>query len=264
MHTGALRCLPDFLIIGAQRSGTSSLYNYLIQNAAVLPALKKEVHYFDDGYAHGLSWYRAHFATRLHRTLVEQRLGAARIFEASPYYILHPHAARRIRQVLPDVRLIAVLRNPVDRAESHYHHEVRRGRETLPFEEALEREPERLAGELERLTADETYASFNHRRYSYLARGRYAEQISVWRSTFPADRLLVLRSEDLFADPAAVVGRTLDWLGVSGPTHGAFKTFNQANYTHMPADTRRRLIDYFAPHNQRLYELLGRDMQWDR
>lgn len=263
MHTGRVRCLPDFLIIGAQRSGTSSLYNYLVQHPAILPALKKEVHYFDDGYAHGLGWYRAHFATTVQRAVVQRRAGAARVFEASPYYILHPHAPRRIRAVLPDVRLIALLRNPVDRAESHYHHEVRRGRETLSFEEAIEQEPKRLEGELERMIADETYVSFKHRRFSYATRGLYVDQLQAWRGLFPPERLLILRSEDLFADPAAVVNQVLRWLEVPARTGTIFEQFNQANYSKMNPSTRERLRAFFRPHNQRLAEYLQRDMQWD-
>lgn len=263
MLTSGLRSLPDYLIIGAQRSGTSSLYNYLVQHPAVLAALKKEVHYFDDGFGHDLSWYRAHFPLEIQRGLVGYWHGVCRIGEASPYYLLHPHAARRISQVLPDVRLIVLLRNPVDRAESHYHHEVRRGRESLSFEEAIDREPDRLAGELERLTADETYVSFNHRRFSYLTRGRYVEQLPAWRALFPEDRLLILRSEDLFADPAAVVNRVFEWLGLPPWNTGSFKKFNQAQYSRMNPATRARLQAYFRPYNRRLAEYLGRDLGWD-
>jgi hypothetical protein len=263
MRTGPLRSLPDFLIIGAQRCGTSSLYNYLVEHPAILPALRKEVHYFDDGYRHGLNWYRAHFSTAAGRSLVQRRHGVARVFEASPYYLLHPHAPRRIRDVLPDVRLIALLRNPIDRAESHYHHEVRRGRERLSFEEALDREPERLDGELERMRADERYVSFNHRRFSYMTRGLYAQQLAAWHEVFPQDRLLVLRSEDLFADPAAVVSQVLRWLDVPGHHGASFRTFNQASDSKMNPATRRRLGALFAPHNQRLEEYLGRRMHWE-
>jgi len=263
MKTGALRRLPDYLIIGAQRSGTSSLYNYLVQHPAVLPALKKEVHYFDDGFASGQSWYRAHFPLTLHVRLVRQRRGACRVGEASPYYLLHPHTPRRVSQVLPDVRLIALLRNPVDRAESHYHHEVRRGRESLSFEEAIDREPQRLAGEVDRMLADDTYVSFNHRRFSYLTRGRYVEQLPAWRALFPDDRLLILRSEDLFADPASIVNRVFEWLGLPPRSTGSFKKFNQAQYSRMKPATRERLRAYFEPHNLRLAEYLGRDFQWN-
>jgi hypothetical protein len=264
MKTGRLRCLPDFIIIGTQRGGTSSLFNYLIQSPHILPSLRKEVHYFDDGFARGLNWYRAHFALSVHRSFLERTRGVSLVFEASPYYMLHPHAATRVRQILPHVKLIALLRNPVDRAESHYHHQVRRGRETLSFEEAIVREPERLDGEREKIAADPRYVSRNYRLFSYLTRGRYVEQLPAWAALFPPEQLHIIRSEDLFLDPGATVAAVLKWLGVPEATSGPFRKFNQAPYTRMTPSMRARLEDYFRPYNERLYEYLGRDMGWNQ
>ncbi len=263
MKTGRLRALPDFLIIGAQRAGTSSLYNYLIQSPFVLPALKKEVHFFDDGFEHGLDWYRAHFALSAHQRLLKRMRGVCRIGEASPYYILHPHAPSRIRETLPTVKLIILLRNPVDRAESHYHHQRRRGRETLSFEEAIESESERLHGEMEKMLVDPTYVSMPHRKFSYITRGRYIEQLPIWYELFAPEQLYVLRSEDLFSDPAAAVSAVITWLGIPEYHLDPFKSFNRATYTKMNPGTRERLVRYFKPYNQRLNEFLGRDMKWD-
>src|SRR5439155_957892 len=124
--------------------------------------------------------------------------------EASPYYLFHPRVPKRVRELLPSVKLIVLLRNPCDRAYSHYHHEVRLGVEALPFEAAIEREGERLRGEPEKLLASDTYYSFNHQHYSYLARGVYIDQLLAWRGDlFPKEQLLILRSEDPYANPAA-------------------------------------------------------------
>ena len=190
-------------------------------------------------------------------------MGVCRTGEASPYYIFHPHAGRRIGQILPDVRIVVLLRNPVDRAVSHYHHEVRRGRETLTFEEAIEREPERLAGEVDRMLTDDGGRGFNHRRHSYLSRGRYIEQLPAWYEIFPTERLLILRSEDLFADPAATVTRVYEWLGLPPAHGGVFRSL-----TRLPtARWQSRLDDGFRTtsnlYNRRLAEFLGRDMHWN-
>ncbi len=106
---------------------------------------------------------------------------------------------------LPRVKLIALLRDPVGRAYSHYQHEVARGFETLSFEEAIEAEPARLAGETERMLAEPLYNSFAHQHHSYLARGRYHEQLERWRARFDDRQLLVLSSERFFAEPGADV-----------------------------------------------------------
>ena len=160
--TALARIAPSFLVIGAQRSGSTALYRHLAAHPAILPPLRKEVHYFDFQYAKGRAWYLAHFPGIQERITGNYR---AITFEASPYYMLHPLAPERIMAFNPDMKLIAILRDPVDRALSHYHHEARRGVETLTFEEAIAAEPERLAG-AERLMkkAPHHYPDFRNSR----------------------------------------------------------------------------------------------------
>ena len=264
--TSRFRLLPDYLIIGAQRSGTTSLYKYLAQHPAVGAAfLGKGAHFFDTNYTGDLDSYRAHFPTRTYRWWVKVRRGADLVTgEASPYYLAHPHAPQRIAEALPDAKLIVLLRDPVQRAYSHYQHELARGFETLSFEEAIECEAERLAGELDRMRADPSYNSFSYQHHTYLLRGRYAEQLEVWYSCFPERQLLVLPSEDFFADPDRTYRRVLAFLGVPPVSLAAYDTFNPRRYGEMTPAKRRRLTDYFAEPNQRLYELVGTDFGWTR
>jgi hypothetical protein len=166
--------IPRFIIIGAQRCGTTSLYSYLIGHPYVASALQKEIHFFDLNFKKGVSWYRTQFPQ-----LGEQGFITG---EGSPYYIFHPHVPKRIFDTVPRAKLILLLRNPVDRAYSHYHHEVKLGVEPLSFEDAIDREEERLHGQGEKIIADESYYSFNHQHYSYLCRGVYAYQLTVWNS----------------------------------------------------------------------------------
>jgi len=184
--------------------------------------------------------------------------------EASPGYLLHPLAPERVQGTVPDARLIVLLRDPVDRAFSHYHHEVALGREPLSFEEALDHEPERTRGEEERLIREPDYFSHAWWNHTYLARGRYAEQLERWLAVFPREQLLVLASEELGADPALVYARTLEFLGVTRHELTEFPLVFKQEYGEMRADTRRTLADYFSAPNERLYELLGRDFGWLR
>jgi sulfotransferase family protein len=255
--TGPLRGLPSLLILGAQRSGTTSLFNYLVQHPDVLSPLGKEIHYFDLHYQKGLNWYRGQFP------YVHQLRRGALTLDASPYYLLHPLAPERAARLLPGVKLVALLRNPVERALSHYQHEVRGGRESLPFEAAIDREGERLSGEEERLRSDPTFYSFNHHRYSYLRRGRYLEQLHRWVEHFPRSQLLVLQSERLFDDPVGATAAVHDFLGVRPHHLERYTPFLHGAYDRgMPAELRARLVAYFEPHNRELFRWLGEEFDW--
>jgi hypothetical protein len=262
--TSRFRALPSFLVIGAQRAGTSFLYSVIASHPGIAPALVKEVHYFDNNYQRGLAWYRAHFPSIGIAGLRLPGSPAKITGEASPYYLFHPLAPGRVASILPEARLVAVLRNPVDRAYSHYQKERRKGTEFLPFEEALEAESERVPGEREKLVADPTYRSMAHQRFSYLARGIYVDQIEAWRQWFPEKQLLVLNSEDMFRQPEAAVRSVCDFLELPDWSPSISQEPRATRYTPMSPSARRRLVDHFRPHNARLFQHLGRDFSWDR
>jgi hypothetical protein len=262
--TARMRLLPDFLIIGAQRCGTTSLQRYLIQHPCVAPSFRKEVHFFDRNLKKGVTWYRAHFPSVPYKYFVTNVLRRRFLTgEASAAYLFYPHAPRKIFETVPRVRLIVLLRNPVDRAYSHYQHEVSLKYESLSFDEAIEQEQERLCGEREKMLADQSYDSYKYRHYSYLSRGAYAEQLSNWIKLFSTDQMLILRSEDFFAEPARVFHQVLRFLELPACELAEYKQYNAREYSSMNAATRRRLIDYFEPHNRRLRELVGQNFPWN-
>jgi hypothetical protein len=252
--SAARRPLPDFLIIGAQKAGTTSLHAYLAQHSRVVPPVTKEVHFFDHEFGCGTDWYRAHFQKARGNGYVTG--------ESTPYYLFHPLAPERVVETLPECLLIVLLRDPVDRAFSHHNHECALGFESLSFEEAIAAEPERLAREEARLLADPAYRSFAHQHHSYLARGRYAEQLEHWLEAFDRDRVLVLGAEDLFADPRRAVEEAQEFLGlpIEAPTDVTAK--NARAYAPISKTTRAELDAVFEPHDERLRQLLGRDLPW--
>lgn len=250
--TSFARVAPHFVIIGAQRAGTTSLYDYVAQHPQVRRALGKGANFFDASRPPTFAWYRAHFP-------LVPLWGSARWVtgEASPEYLPHPHAPRRLAEALPDCRLIAVLRDPVDRAASHHAHEVAKGREPLNFADAVDAEPERIAGEFERALADPAYDSFALRHQAYLHRGRYAEQLERWLAVFPAEQLLVLRSEDLFADPGGETSRVARFLGLPLAPLRDPAPRNARSYEAAEAELRSALRVSFRHENDRLERLVG-------
>jgi hypothetical protein len=260
IRTGHVGPLPSFLIIGFGKCGTTELYDRLVEHPNIRSAVRKEVNYFMYRHGEGEDWYRAHFPTPPtnddHDPFV--------VGEASPGYVLNPFAPRRIMELVPNVKLIVLLRDPVARAYSHYNHMRRLGAEPLEtFEQALEAEPDRLRGERERVYGDPNYRGFAWYVRSYTTQGLYADYLPMWMDTFPREQLLIVQSEEFFRDQAATLQKITrllelpDWPWARRRGHKAF------SYPDMQSETRKHLEEFFAPHNERLYRLLGVDYGWN-
>ena len=230
-RTGAL---PDFVIIGGKKCGTSSLYNLLTQHPLIEPAASKELHYFDLLFDEGAEWYRRCFPAPRWED------GRWTITGEGTPYMASRHAPERMAEVAPQARLITLLRNPVDRTYSDYQQVVRKGREPRTFEEAVE---------------DETS--------EYLSRGVYVDQLLRWSEFFDREQMLVLKSEDFFERPADTLRLILNFLDLPDWEPDEAEVRNRGTYTEdMDPAIRRRLEEYFEPHNRRLYEYLGADLGW--
>lgn len=256
MASGEARVLPDFLIIGAQKAGTTSLYGYLAQFPDVREATTKEVHFFDHNFDRGERWYRGHFPAGSRRR--DWLTG-----EATPFYLLHPAAPSRVEGVLHDVRLVALLRNPVTRSYSHFQHSRARGVEPLEdFEQALVRESERTDAPWRALMTDGARQPAVE-TFSYVRRSLYAPQLQRWLDVFPRDSLLLLTAEELFADPADVLRRTRTHLGLpplDAPVN--FQIRNARSYPELPFRVREQLGARFADDVAAVERLLGRPTGW--
>lgn len=255
---------PDFLVAGVQKGGTTSLFRYLVQHPHVMRAARKEVGYFSDQFGRGPRWYEQQFPTRGARLRMSLRRRARiQTGEATPFYLFHPRAPERVKAFCPDVRVVVMLRDPVERAYSHYRHHVKLGEETLDFEAAIDAEAERLDGELARMLAEPDYESEPYRLYSYLARGVYVDQLTRWFEHFERESMLILSSEAFFADPEAAFVATQEFLGLPVVPRTDYEQFNPGKKEGIAAGTRDRLRDYFRPHNVRLTELLQQEFGWD-
>lgn len=257
VKTSSMRTLPSFLILGTAKGGTTSLHRYLEAHPGVGKTLKKEIHYFDESFSKGLLWYRKNFPLR-YKNLIAG--------DSTPYYLLYPHAPQRAFDCIPSVKLIVLLRNPIERAFSLHNMNLKRPdvNETLSFEDAIAAEPERLSGEMEKMMEDKSYVSFNYERYSYLTGGLYLEQIKRWHQVFPKEQMMIIKSEDFFQDSSFFYQKVLNFLGLPSWDLKIYKNANPREYSSPICwETKNYLGNYFKPHNEALYNYLGTDFQWD-
>lgn len=234
----------DFLIAGTQKGGTSALFDYLRGHPDLCLSDVKETHFFDTeahftGPSVDYAPLHAHF-----RPMAGQLTG-----EATPITMYWADAPRRVWQYNPSMKLICVLRNPIDRAYSHWNMERDRDADPVGFVEAVHSEPQRCRAAL----------PLQHRVYSYADRGNYSEQVRrLWRF-FPPEQTLFLRSEKLRRDPQAVLDRVHDFLGVARRPVEPRTVHARPYVGPMPAAAREYLREAFQWDVQELGRLLGRD-----
>ena len=265
--TGPFRMLPDFIIIGAAKCGTTSLYDFIVKHPAIGAAKRKEVHYFADKHEKaklkygegspavnqekfGVNWYRSNFPTKFkawaYHNKTNQRMLTG---EATPQYLIHPGVPETMINLLPNAKLIVILRNPTDRAYSAYNHNRRNGVEDLSFEDAIKQD---LAGQNTR-----------HIR-NYLNRGHYAEHLERWFKHYDREQFLILTNDELREKLQDTMNKVFKFLGVVPFQIEGPENLNVGHYESMSEKIRKYLIEYYRPHNVRLTKLLGRCFDWDR
>jgi len=259
-----LHTSPTYLIIGAAKCGTSSLHEYLMQHPCVGRVLTKQLHFFDRYYDRGIEWYKVCLPFVWKKLYVEKILKKNfATGEATAHYINHPLAPKRVLNILPNVKIIVMMRNPIDRAYSHYQMEHNNNNENLSFEEAFSEEPNRIKGEIEKLEKDETYSSKNYPHRAYISGSKYAEQLKKWFDYFPREQFHFVKTEDFNNNPSKVYNDVLKFLNLPKFELAEYKKFRERKYEKMNPETRKKLSEFFKPYNEELYSLAGIDFKWD-
>ena len=259
---GSRHLLPDFVIIGAARSGTTHLLGQLNAHPNVLPG-PREPHYFDTHrHTYGSGWYRLRFPTTSERErAAAEGLRPVLTGESSPSYLAHPNVPARLARTLPDARVLVLLRDAALRAASHWAWCLRQCGETRSFREAVEAEigPEGDAGPI-RIPPDKRVGD-----PLIVKRGLYQQQLERWRSHIPLERTLILQSERWFGDPPGVMNEVCRFLGL--PEQAELpRVMRNRNKPHAPFDEAviERLREFYRPWNDRLSDYLGFELTWNR
>lgn len=263
--TGFLHVMPDYCIIGFPKCGTTSLHEYLNKHPDVYLPIGKEIDFFDRLYSRGQNWYKAAFPLTLKKFYIQKM--KKRIFltgEATPRYIYHPYALERIKKLKPNMKLIILIRNPVDRAFSHYKMNKNNDYEYLDFENALDEEKERIKGRYEKMQKDQKYYSWNYDLYAYIELGQYYEKIKKCFELFDQKQVMIIQSEEFQKNTSDIYKQVLKFLELPKHELSEYKFFKKKNYEgeKMSLEIRKRLEQYFKPYNEKLSKLIEQDIEW--
>ena len=258
--------LPNFLIVGAMKCGTTSIYHNLLQHPGFVAPSRKEIHYFSSGwnFRNGESWYRNHFPTQTELAETSELIGyRALTGEATPAMVCNSYAINAA-ELVPDAKIVMILRNPVDRAYSHYHHQRNTFfSDRLSFWDALQAEEGRIGRDLVFNETAPHRVTRHFRRYSYARRGMYIDQIEHWLKHYPREQIKIIHQGDLKTQPAALMKDISTFIGL--PEHD-FVNLERKNTGHYTEPMEERCRDYltelFRPYNHRLFAFLGEDWGW--
>jgi len=263
--TGPMRILPDFLIAGFNRSGTHSLFEYMGQHPNILNASRREIHYFTLSYWRGLNWYKSYFPTSIYRNYCEKKYSQKFLTgEATPHYVFHPLAIKRIKKLVPNVKLIVVLRDPVENAYSHYQHYWRGGIEKESFEEAIKTDKERFEKINELYKEDQIKEhDLKNVKIPYVSYATYIIHIKRLLEIFPKEQILFIKNFDLNQNPQEELKKIFRFLNLPEYTVQDLKKRNVGKYEKMKSQTEKYLREYFKQFNKELEDLLGMKFRWD-
>ena len=254
--TASSRVLPDFIIIGTVRSGSTSLYYNICEHPSVLEAAYDEIGYFDSNYHLGENWYRSMFPTQKIMNKIREDTGYSITGEDTPFYFWKKEVAERILSDMPETKLIVILRNPVDRAYSNYNLAVRENNEKLTFEEAIGEEIEFLSKNSFRETVD--------RFRSYLTKGMYVYQIKPWLDVFSREQLHFLSTEQMKNEPCETLDLVFKFLSIPSYDIKNLQERKLANYKQMNENTREQLIKYYKSYNEEFFKIINQKFEWDK
>tara|TARA_B110001454_G_scaffold217308_1_gene242307 strand:+ start:1744 stop:2622 length:879 start_codon:yes stop_codon:yes gene_type:complete len=256
------RVLPQCFVIGVVRSGTTSLYHYLSQHPSIAPAAYDELGYFDDNYHLGVNWYKSLFPTKFTKNRIIKKHGKFLTYDVTPFYIYNPLVAKRIFESFPKAKIISNLRNPIDRAYSNYNDAVEMGDIKIPFEEVVQIAMDEI---------DKNKSKLNNEAYivdtyyeNILARGFYADQLKIWFKKFQKNQLLMVQSEDLAQKTDQILTKIFEFLDLPYFKIKDLTKQNKREYPPMKAETRKLLIEFYRPYNEKLYNLINQHFDWEK
>lgn len=257
--TSSIRVLPDFLIIGAKRCGTTSLFTYLPEHPSIIESHHDNMGFFNDNYHLGVNWYKSFFTTISTKKRIEKEQGKCLSFDVTTRYIEQKSTAENIKKIKPDMKIIVILRNPIDRAYSQFNLSKKELTQSLDFESEVFRE----ITELEKKMENNNELEFNKEKQHYIQRGLYAKQLKSWFEIFPRDNILILSTEDFKNDNNMTYSKIFDFLDIPEHSINKKEMIGKGEYEPMKETARKMLIEFYKKHNEDLFKLIGKKFDWN-
>jgi len=262
--TGSIRVLPDFLVIGAKRCGTTSLFYHLPEHPCISKSPYDNMGFFNDNFHLGINWYKSFFPTIFTRNKIKSKFGDCMTFDVTTTYMEEESTANNVYQTKPNMKIIVILRNPVDRAYSHYHVNVKEKSEKRSFEDAIFEEMNRIKSERIIQNKNKNLRVFTPNNIHYLKKGFYALQLKSWFKIFPREQILVLSTEEFQEDQNIIYKKIFDFLNIPNMKIKSTEKMEKGNYIPMKHDTQNLLLDYFRQYNYELFELINSEFDWKK
>jgi len=252
------RSLPDFIINGTVRSGTTSLFNYLGQHPSIINAYQDEIGFFDSNFHLGFNWYRSFFPTFNELNKIKNTSGYSLTCEDTPFYFWKPNAIKLIKKHLPNCTFITIFRNPIDRAYSNYHLAVRTGNEKNSFEDVIQ-------NEIKILKNSDLFSNSELilKGKSYVGKSLYSFQFKNWLDEFDLSKIHTLSTEELSKDPEKSLNDIFDFLKIPRFKVKNLQKHKHETYAPMNAKTRELLSTFFQPYNEELFKMIGKRFDWE-
>ena len=262
--TGFIRVIPDFLVIGAKRCGTTSLYQHLSEHPCISRSPRDNIGFFNENYHLGINWYKSLFPTVFYKKKMESKNKQCLFFDVTSTYMEEELTAKNVYEVNPNQKIIVILRNPVDRAYSHYHVNVKEKSEKRSFEDAIFEEMNRIKSERIIQNKNKNLRVFTPNNIHYLKKGFYALQLKSWFKIFPREQILVLSTEEFQEDQNIIYKKIFDFLNIPNMKIKSTEKMEKGNYIPMKDETRKLLLDYFRQYNYELFELINSEFDWKK
>ena len=260
--TGSIRVLPDFLVIGAKRCGTTSLFYHLPEHPCISKSPHDNMGFFNDNFHLGVNWYKSFFPTIFTRNKIKSEFGNFLAFDVTTTYMEEESTANNVYQIKPNMKIIVILRNPVDRAYSQYHLNLREKAEKRSFEDAMEENMNELNKEsYERY---EIKPKFSVEENNYLKKGLYAQQLRHWLNIFPMESMLILSTDEFESNQQVIYNKIFEFLNISQFEVKNTEKMEKGSYPQMKSETRSLLLDYFRSHNNELFKLINKKFSWEK